>query len=133
VSVHIPDNELYFSFVRSSGAGGQNVNKTSSKVQVRWSIPKSRVFSWEQKQWLIRRLSSRLNSYGDLLVASEEERGQLQNRSRAASRLRDLVRKALVVPKIRKLTRPTRASKVRRLIQKKQRSLIKEARRGEED
>ena len=125
----IPDSELHFTFARSSGAGGQNVNKTSTKVILRWSIGRSRVFSWEEKERLRSKLATRLTNHDELIVAAEAERSQLQNREQAVARLQALVTAALRVPKKRRPTRPTRASKLRKVVSKKHRSLIKVARR----
>ncbi len=126
----IPEDELKISFARSSGAGGQNVNKTSTKVFVHWSIGKSLVLSEEEKQRLRSKLAGKINNQDELVVSSEEERSQLQNRVLAIAKLHFLVMQALRVPKKRKATRPTRASKIRRLESKKMKSKIKAARRS---
>ena len=126
----IPENELNISFARSSGAGGQNVNKTSTKVFVHWPIGKSSLFSEEEKQRLRTKLASRINNADELVVSSEEERSQLQNRVLAITKLHFLVTQALRVPKKRRPTRPTKASKVKRLESKKIRSKIKANRRS---
>lgn len=126
----IPDHELQVSFARSGGAGGQNVNKTSTKVFVHWSVGKSRVFSLEQKDRIRAKLTTRLNNRDELVVSSEEERSQLANRARAVVRLQTLVANALKVPKKRTSTKPTYSSKLKRLESKKQRSKVKKTRRG---
>lgn len=125
----VPFSELKFTFARSSGAGGQNVNKTSTKVIVHWSVGKSRVFSEVEKARISLKLKNKLNNNDELVVMSEEERSQAQNRARAVSRLQTLVARALIVPKKRRPTRPTRASKLRRLEFKKRRSQVKAGRR----
>ncbi len=127
--LRIPEQELKISFARSSGAGGQNVNKTSTKVFVHWPIGKSAVLSEEEKQLVRHKLAGKINSEDEIVVSSEEERSQLQNRVLAIAKLNFLVSKALYVPKTRRPTRPTKASKIKRLESKKMRSKIKAARR----
>lgn len=127
--MHIPDNEIQISFARSSGAGGQNVNKTSTKVILHWSVGRSRVLNWEEKQRVRIKLANRINSIDELVVNSEEERSQLQNRFKATARLRALVTQALRVPKKRRATKPTKASKLRRLESKTRHSNLKNKRR----
>lgn len=128
--VQIPENELVVTFARSSGAGGQNVNKTSTKVFVHWSVGKSFVLSEEEKNRVRTKLANRINNEDELVIASEEERSQLQNRESAVTRLQELVNEALYVPKVRRATRPTRSSKLKRLESKKIRSQIKTARKS---
>ncbi len=127
----IPENELVVTFARSGGKGGQNVNKTSTKAIVRWSLSKSNVLSWEEKERIRAKLANRINNDDELLVVSEEERSQPQNREKAVARLRSLVAEALRVPKKRRPTRPTRASKLRHMESKIQRSRVKKGRKGE--
>ncbi|OGH92001.1 MAG: hypothetical protein A2534_01055 [Candidatus Magasanikbacteria bacterium RIFOXYD2_FULL_39_9] len=128
--MQIPENELVVTFARSSGAGGQNVNKTSTKVFVHWSVGKSFVLSEEEKNRVRTKLANRINNEDELVIASEEERSQLQNRESAVTRLQELVNEALYVPKVRRATRPTRSSKLKRLESKKIRSQIKTARKS---
>ena len=125
----IPESELNISFARSSGAGGQNVNKTSTKVFVHWSVWKSSILSEEEKNRIRAKLATKINNQDELVVDSEEERSQLQNRVLAIAKLHFLVSQALHVPKVRRPTRPTKASKIRRLTAKKIRSKIKTDRR----
>ncbi|MFH2018748.1 MAG: alternative ribosome rescue aminoacyl-tRNA hydrolase ArfB, partial [bacterium] len=119
-------------FARSSGAGGQNVNKTSTKAIVRWSVGRSRVLSPEEKARVRAKLANRINNYDEVVVMSEEERSQPQNRARAIARLQSLVSQALRVPKKRRPTRPTKASKLRWIASKILRSRVKEGRRARE-
>jgi len=128
--VQIPESELAITFARSSGAGGQNVNKTSTKVFVHWSVGKSFVLSEEEKNRVRTKLANRINNEDEVVVFSEEERSQLQNRESAVARLQELVNEALHVPKVRRATRPTRSSKLKRLESKKIRSQIKTARKS---
>jgi len=127
--MQIPDSEIQTSFARSSGAGGQNVNKTSTKVTLHWSVDRSRVLNWDEKNRIKIKLANRINNAGELVVNSEEERSQLQNRAKAVARLRALVAQALKVPKKRRATKPTKASKLRRLESKTHRSDLKTKRR----
>ncbi|OGH94628.1 MAG: hypothetical protein A2538_04315 [Candidatus Magasanikbacteria bacterium RIFOXYD2_FULL_41_14] len=126
----IPDKEIQMTYARSSGAGGQNVNKTSTKVILRWSVRGSRVLTWEQKIRVRSKLVNRINSNDEVVILSEEERSQLQNRFKAKSRLDKLVTMALRVPKKRRLTQPTYSSKIKRLDSKKLHSRAKTARRA---
>ena len=130
---HIPESEFRVSFARSSGAGGQNVNKTSTKAIIHWSVGKSRVLSAEEKGRVRAKLVNRINNNDEVVVRSEEERSQPQNRARATARLRALVAVAIQAPKKRRPTRPTKASKFRRIEFKKQRSKIKTRRRSPRD
>lgn len=125
----IPENEFIITFARSGGKGGQNVNKTSTKVIIHWPIGKSAVLSDEEKERIRAKLKNRINNEDELVIMSEEERSQPQNRELAIARLQTLVAQALRVPKKRRPTRPTRASKIKRLESKKIRSQIKVARR----
>ena len=111
----IPDNELTWSFVRSSGPGGQNVNKVASAVQLRYDLEGSVVLSEPVKSRLRHLSGRRLTTDGALLIVAREHRSQEQNRREAEERLAELVRRALVPPKVRKATAPTRGARERRL------------------
>ena len=111
--------ELEFSTSRSSGPGGQNVNKVSTKVIVRWNVLHSTLITDEQKVLLLNKLSSQLTREGELIINSQESRSQLQNKELALEKLDALLRKALTKPKARKATRPTKSSKVKRVDNKK--------------
>jgi len=115
---------------RSSGAGGQHVNKTSSRVEIVWNVLGSRALSEEQRARLSDRLSSRISSEGEVRVVASDTRSQTQNRELAEERLIELVRRALIVPKKRRATKPTRASKEARLESKKRHSSKKAQRRN---
>lgn len=125
----IPTHELRISFARSSGKGGQNVNKTSTKAILHWCVGRSRVLSVEEKARVRVKLANKINWFDEVVIMAEEERSQPQNRATAVARLQALVGKALQVPKKRKATRPTKASKIRRIESKKIRSKVKEGRR----
>lgn len=125
----IPENEFKITFARSSGAGGQNVNKTSTKVFVHWPVGQSAVLSEEEKGRVRAKLANRINNEDELVISAEEERSQLQNRQLAIVRLHALVNQAIHVPKKRKPTRPTLSSKIKRIESKKIRSEVKTNRR----
>lgn len=116
--VEIPDDELSLSFLRSSGPGGQNVNKVATAVQLRYDLEHSRVLS-EAVKLRLRSLSGRrLTAAGSILIVARNHRTQERNRREAELRLAELIRRALTVPKLRKATRPTRAARERRLERK---------------
>jgi ribosome-associated protein len=125
----IPLAEIEVRASRAGGPGGQHVNTSSSRIEAVWNVRSSRVLSDEQRARLLVRLASRLDGEGQLRVVSQEHRSQLRNRDAALARLGDVVRRALVVPRARKATRPTRASKERRLDQKRKRGSVKRDRR----
>lgn len=129
-SLSIPRGELDVRVSRSSGAGGQHVNKTSSRVEIFWNIPASRALTDEQRARLLDKLSSRLSTEGSIRVVASDLRSQSRNRDLAEQRLAELVRRALVVPRKRKPTKPTRAAKEARLDSKKKHSNKKRERRG---
>ncbi len=132
VSEHlaIPDEELEWKFIRSSGPGGQNVNKVASAVQLRFLLPQNTSLPAAVRSRLQRLAGQRLVDDGSILLFARNERSQEQNRRAALERLADLVRAALIEPKIRKKTRPTRASKERRIDTKKRRAGTKRQRSG---
>jgi len=132
VSEHIaiPDEELEWKFIRSSGPGGQNVNKVASAVQLRFLLPQNTSLPAAVRSRLQRLAGQRLIDDGTILLSAGNERSQEQNRRAALERLADLVRAALIEPKIRKKTRPTRASKERRIDTKKRRAGTKRQRSG---
>jgi ribosome-associated protein len=129
-TIVIPESELSFSYARSGGPGGQNVNKVSSKALLRWHLSSSTSVPEEVKARLARLESKRITSEGDLLIVSQRFRDQERNRQDCLDRLRELVLRALVVPKPRKPTRPTRGSRMRRLADKRRRSQTKQGRQG---
>lgn len=126
----IPASELMITAARSSGPGGQHVNKTSSKILLRWSPQTSNVLSDEQRALILERLQSRLVGGHELLIQVESERSQHRNRTIALERLRELLRYALRPVKARKPTRIPARAHARRLDEKKKRGLIKKIRRA---
>jgi ribosome-associated protein len=129
-SVSIPRSELDVRVSRSSGAGGQHVNKTSSRVEIFWNIVTSQALTDEQRSRLQSKLASRLTGEGSIRVVASDMRSQLRNRELAEERLAETVRHALMVPRKRKATKPTRAAKEARLESKKRHSDKKRNRRG---
>ena len=129
----IPKSEIKITFARSSGAGGQNVNKTSTKAILHWNVEASAVFGAFEKERIRKKLKGRLNDRDEIVIMAEEERSQPQNRAQALARLQTLVSEALIIAKRRRPTKPTYSSKLKRLETKKQRSQIKASRRGVEE
>ena len=117
--IAIPESELEESFILSSGAGGQNVNKVASAVQLRFDVLHSPSLPDDVRLRLLRIGGHRLTLDGVLIVTARDSRDQIRNRATARERLIELIRRATVVPKTRKPTRPTRASKERRIESKK--------------
>ncbi|QDK38039.1 alternative ribosome rescue aminoacyl-tRNA hydrolase ArfB [Bdellovibrio sp. NC01] len=128
MDVNIPFHELDFSYARSRGPGGQNVNRTNSAAILRWNPAKSHAFSPEVKERLLHKLANQLTDEGDILIRSEEHRDQDQNRSACIRKLQALIKKALFVPKKRVATKPTKGSVRRRLEGKKIQSEVKAGR-----
>ncbi len=126
--LEIPESELSFSASRSSGPGGQNVNKVSSRVTLRFDLEGSPSLTDEQKRRLRRRLSSRLTKEGVLQLDSQRHRSQSANREDAVARFQELLRKALAPRRRRIATSVPRSSRRRRLQRKKRRGAIKQLR-----
>ena len=127
-TLFIADWELSESFVRSSGPGGQNVNKVSTAVELRFEAERSPHLSPQVKARLKRLAGRRWTNEGAIVIQAEETRSQAQNREMARDRLVDLIRAALVVPKRRVATKPTYGSVQRRLVAKKVRGAVKAGR-----
>ena len=132
--LHIPRAELTVRASRAGGAGGQHVNTSSTRIELVWCVRDSAALGTAERELLMTRLASRLDSEGCLRVVSSSRRSQLQNRDAAERRLAELVRRALAVPKRRVATRPSRAAVERRLAAKRRRAETKRRRgaRGEE-
>ena len=114
-AVVIPDTDLSFAFVRASGPGGQNVNKVSSAVQLRFDMRGTTALSDAVKGRLRALAGRRVTDDGAILIIARNQRSQDQNRREALERLAELIQRALIVPKTRKATKPTRASREKRL------------------
>jgi ribosome-associated protein len=128
-SLKIPEAELRFSFARSSGPGGQNVNKVSSKAVLRFDVLTSPSLPPDVRERFLNRYQSRLTNSGEIVIHSDEYRDQPRNIDACRAKLREMVLSVLRPPKKRRPTKPTRGSKVRRLKEKKARSQVKEGRR----
>jgi ribosome-associated protein len=122
-------SELQFKAVRSSGAGGQNVNKVSSKVVLSFDLKNSQGLSEEEKALLENKLASRLTSEQILILNCDEDRSQLKNKSIVIKRFLDIIKAGLVVPKIRKATKVPKSVIKKRIKDKKNLSEIKKSRR----
>jgi ribosome-associated protein len=123
------ENEFVFSASRSGGPGGQNVNKVSTKVELRFNISASTAFSEQEKEILFRKLKNKINKEGELLIVSQSERSQFLNKQVATEKFYILISKALTVPKYRRATKPTFSSRVKRLDNKRSRGTIKKLRK----
>ncbi|MBD2486297.1 alternative ribosome rescue aminoacyl-tRNA hydrolase ArfB [Aulosira sp. FACHB-615] len=124
----IPDSELEISAIRSQGAGGQNVNKVATAIHLRFDIEASSLPAF-YKQQLLKLNDRRITQDGVVVIKAQEHRSQEQNREEALQRLKQLILSAVVLPQIRKPTKPTRSSQKKRLDSKTKRSQIKSTRR----
>jgi ribosome-associated protein len=129
----IPRAELMYRASRAGGAGGQHVNTSSTRIELLWDLENSTAVTDEQRERLRKKLGARMNADGVVRVVASERRSQSQNKIAAEERLAAIVAQALLVPKKRKATKPTKAAKERRLEAKKRRSDRKQNRRGSFD
>ncbi len=123
------ENEFVYSTSRSSGPGGQNVNKVSTKVELRINICFTTCFSETEKDIIFLKLKNKINNNGELVIVSQSERTQLLNKAAVKEKFYDLVSKALTLPKKRRTTKPTLTSKIKRLEGKRNRGIIKKLRK----
>ena len=121
-------SELQYRAVRGSGPGGQHVNKTSTKVELRWMLSETQLFDEQQKVRLSAKLASRLSGDGELILTDHSTRSQLRNRELVTKRFYDLLEEALKPVVRRKKTKPTNAAKRQRLDSKKRRGELKAGR-----
>jgi ribosome-associated protein len=129
-TIAVDESEIHESFVRSSGPGGQKVNKVATAVQLRFDVRHSPSLPNDVRARLERLAGRRLTRNGVLVIIAQEHRTQERNRAQARERLVDLIRRAAVLPKPRRPTKPTKAAKERRIETKKRRARIKALRRG---
>ena len=126
--IFIPPSEYSISYTRSSGPGGQNINKVASRAQLRWSLTTSTILGDEQKIRVANNLRHKLSINQEIIISVEDTRSQSQNKLLAVERLQTLITQALIIPKRRRITKPTRSSQEKRLETKKKHSTIKKGR-----
>ncbi len=131
VKYGVLDNELEFSFSRSSGPGGQSVNKVNSRVELRFEIESSQILTEEQKSRIFSKLSSRISNDGVLHLSGQEERSQVKNKESVIKRFYKLINKALKVHKKRVKTKPSKSSVEKRLKTKREVSEKKQRRKSD--
>lgn len=124
----VPFSELHFEYTRSSGSGGQHINKTNTAAILRWNALVTHAFSSEVKELLLNRLEAKLTNSGDLLIRSEDSRDQEMNKKHCLEKFEQILSAALFVPKKRKKTKPSKSAREKRLKSKKQHSKIKKLR-----
>lgn len=122
-------SEVQVTATRSSGPGGQNVNKVSTKIELRFMVEASDILTGEEKQLIYNKLKNRISMHGELILTSSAERSQWRNREKAEQKFVELIQWALTKPRRRKKTQPTAASRQKRIENKKQHAQKKELRK----
>jgi len=123
------EQEVQFKFVRSSGPGGQKVNKTSSKAELRWSAQNTQCFYGSRKERLLRKLEKQMTNEGEIIIQTDSHRDRQMNRSMCLDKLYSLVETQLFEPKKRRATKPSRSQKIKRKEQKKRQANKKKDRK----
>jgi ribosome-associated protein len=123
------ENEFIFSATRSSGPGGQNVNKVNTRVELRFNLSSTSLFTEEEKKIIFRKLKNKINKEGEIILISQSERTQQMNKNEVTGKFYDLIARALTKQKKRRSTRPTLTSKIKRLENKHYRGIIKKLRK----
>jgi len=131
--IHIPETEFQWSFVRSSGPGGQNVNKVASKAVLRWDVVRTPSLPPDVKERLQSQQQRRITIGGELIFTSQRYRDQERNRQDCLEKLQEMVRQAAIPPKVRKPKKKSRAAREARLRQKRHRAATKSGRRQPAD
>ena len=129
-SLVIPDDELTFTFSPSGGPGGQHANRSSTRAELVWNVEGSRALGPRQRERIKSQLKHRIDAQGNIRVSSDRHRSQLRNREETATRLAALLTKALIPPKKRVGTTPTKTAREKRLKAKRERSQLKRSRRS---
>lgn len=131
--ISLDENEIHESFIRASGPGGQNVNKVSSAVELRFDARNSPNLPEGVRERLMKLAGRKLTLAGEIVITAQSHRSQELNRADALEKLIDLIRRATIVPKTRRATKPTRASKVKRMEGKAKRGEVKRLRNRRPD
>src|SRR5260370_33422758 len=128
--IHIPDDELHWSFARSGGPGRQNVNKVASKAILRWDVAATSSLPEHVKQRLLAHQRKRITNEGELVLNSQRYRDQERNREDCLQKLREMILQAATLPKRRRPTKPTRGSRMDRVQEKRRRAGVQAVRKN---
>jgi ribosome-associated protein len=131
--VRIPMHELVLTAISGGGPGGQHVNKSATRIALQWNVRTTQALRDEQRTRVLTQLASRLDSDGQIRIVAGEYRSQQQNRRAALERLQQLIARALIVPRVRRATKPSRGAVQERLTDKRKRAETKRQRRRDHD